>query len=198
MSEPFSFEGDEVTDFTAQLPSTKLEAPEAYPRGTIITLTVEVRVRSVRIEEDRKGNLSRNHVLTIEDCSIREVLTPAQRAELLAAAEEQALKAEREKEYTVTEEPTGDTAEPAAPEVDDQVTVEDITGPEDTSWATGSFPVGTEDPAPTDTNVRPFDFVAADQKRGLDVDDDDHSWMDDDDEGGVHVDRESLKAVVGF
>jgi hypothetical protein len=86
MSEPFEFEGDEVTDFTAMIPSLSLEADQAYPRGTYLTLKVEVRVRSVRIEEDRKGNLSRKHVLAIEDVQILERLTPDQRRALLAQA----------------------------------------------------------------------------------------------------------------
>jgi hypothetical protein len=105
MSDAFSFEGDEVTNFTAQLPSAMLEAPEAYQRGTLLTLTVQVRVKSVRIEEDRKGNLSRKHILALEEVNVTDVLTPAQRQALIdaaaAAVEEEAA---APAEYTVPEE----------------------------------------------------------------------------------------------
>lgn len=102
MSEPFEFEGDEVTEFTAQLPSASLEAPAAYPRGTILTLNVQVRVKSVRLDEDRKGNLSRKHILAFEDVSIADVLTPEQRRALIAAAEQHA--ADLAAGGTITEE----------------------------------------------------------------------------------------------
>lgn len=80
----FEFEGDEISDFSAQIPSTKLEAPVAYPRGTILDLRLQVRVRSVRLDEGRGGALTRNHILAIEECNIVGVMTPAQRAALLA------------------------------------------------------------------------------------------------------------------
>lgn len=80
----FEFEGDEISDFSAQIPSTKLEAPNAYPRGTILDLRLQVRVRSVRLDEGRSGALTRNHILAIEECNIVGVMTPAQRAALLA------------------------------------------------------------------------------------------------------------------
>lgn len=104
----FEFEGDEISEFHATLPSTKLEAPEAYPRGTYMTLKVEVRVRSVRVEEDRKSNLSRNHVLSIESVSIEEILTPAQRKALLEAAAAEL--AAQEAGSIVQEEPGPDDA----------------------------------------------------------------------------------------
>lgn len=102
MSEGFSFEGEDVTNFVAQLPSAKLEAPEAYPRGTVMTLAVQVRVRSVRIDTDKHDNLTRNHILAIDDVQITDVLTPARRQELLELAE----KAAQSKldDFTVQEE----------------------------------------------------------------------------------------------
>ena len=87
------FEGDEVSAFAACLPATRLEAPEAYQRGTILTLQVEVRVRSVRLEEDRKGNLSRNHMLALENVSIIGSETPAERRAAAEAAHEAILEA---------------------------------------------------------------------------------------------------------
>jgi hypothetical protein len=105
MSESFTFEGDEVTNFTAQLPSATLEAPEAYQRGTLLTLSVQVRVKSVRLEEGRDGELTRKHVLALEECNVTDVLTPAERKALIEAA----LATEAEEadpgEYTVTEVP---------------------------------------------------------------------------------------------
>lgn len=87
MTEAFSFEGEEVTDFAAQLPSVKLQAPDAYPRGTLLTLQVQVRVKSVRIDSDRQDKLIRNHMLAYEDVNVVDVLTPAQRQALLEATE---------------------------------------------------------------------------------------------------------------
>jgi hypothetical protein len=112
--EVFQFEGDEVSNFTAQIPAVKLEAPEAYPRGTYMTLQLQVRVKSVRLEEDRKGDLVRNHVLALEECTITESLTPDQRRAIVEAAE-RAAQAESEaatvpSELQVEEEPGPDAA----------------------------------------------------------------------------------------
>lgn len=66
----FEFEGDEVVDFLGILPKAILECPESYARGTQLSLNVEVRIKSVRLEEDRKGNLIRQHVFAIEAVSV--------------------------------------------------------------------------------------------------------------------------------
>lgn len=95
-SAAFEFEGDEVSNFTAQIPAVKLDADAAYPRGTYLTLRVVVRVKSVRLEEDRKGALARNHILALEECTITDTLTPAQRRALLEAAERAATELEVE------------------------------------------------------------------------------------------------------
>lgn len=103
----FEFEGDEISDFSAQIPSTKLEAPVAYPRGTILDLRLQVRVRSVRLDEGRGGALTRNHILAIEECSIVGVMTPAQRAALLAelqAAEAAEAEAEADEAPVIEED----------------------------------------------------------------------------------------------
>lgn len=123
MTDPFEFEGDEVTDFKAQLPSATLEAPEAYPRGTLLTLTVQVRVKSVRIEEDRSGQLSRKHILSLEDVTVTDVLTPAQRKALIdaaAVAAEQVVASREPGSYTVPEE-----FEPQDDALPGQTTIED-------------------------------------------------------------------------
>lgn len=79
-----SFEGEEVGALVAQLPSTKIEnLGAAYPIGTMMTLEIQVRVKSVRIDEDRKGNLARAHMLNVEDVALTDVLTPAQRRALI-------------------------------------------------------------------------------------------------------------------
>lgn len=80
-----SFEGEQVDTLTAQLPSTKIEdLMAAYPLGTEMTLRLNVRVKSVRIDEDRKGNLVRTHVLAVDGVQMADVLTPRERARLEA------------------------------------------------------------------------------------------------------------------
>lgn len=109
-SSVFEFEGDEVTNFAAHLPAVKMEAPEAYPRGTYLTLHLVVRVRSVRLDEDRKGELTRNHVLALEECTITDTLTPAQRRLAMEALERAA------QEHEVEEVPGPDAAYVDTPE----------------------------------------------------------------------------------
>lgn len=109
----FEFEGDEINEFSAQIPGMKLEAPTGYPRGTILDLRFQVRVRHVRHDEGRGGALVRNHILAIEECEIVGVMTPAQRAVLLAQLQAQeAAEAARAKVAgtapIIEEEPGGD------------------------------------------------------------------------------------------
>lgn len=84
------FEGQEISEFIAAIPAMKLEAPESYQRGTYLTLSVEVRVRSVRYEEvttgKNKGDLQKVHVLAVENVSVEHVVTPQQHREVLEAA----------------------------------------------------------------------------------------------------------------
>lgn len=84
------FEGQEISEFIAALPGMKLEAPDSYQRGTYLTLSVEVRVRSVRYEEvtsgKNKGDLQKIHVLAIENVSVEETVTPQQHRAMLEAA----------------------------------------------------------------------------------------------------------------
>lgn len=85
----FEFEGDQITDFTAQLPMVKLPTEEAYPRGTYIRVTAEYRVRSVSLSDSKKGEgLTRHHVLVLEDLAVTSTQTPAERRALMQAAEE--------------------------------------------------------------------------------------------------------------
>lgn len=72
----FEFEGDEIVDFLGVLPKAVLECPEAYIRGTQLDLNVTVRVKSVRLEEDKQGNLIRQHIFAIEAVSIKDKIDP--------------------------------------------------------------------------------------------------------------------------
>lgn len=175
MSEPFEFEGDEVTDFTAQLPSASLEAPQAYPRGTILNLSVQVRVKSVRLDEDRKGGLVRKHILALEDVSILDVLTPEQRKALVDAAEQAATAEELGR--TISEEQHIEDVLPGQTTIDEQLA--EVYGGEDVvaARATERYEVSATSPAgePADED-----------------DDAEHDWMDEDDE------YDGLRVEVGF
>jgi hypothetical protein len=124
------FEGQEISEFIAALPSMKLEAPDSYQRGTYLNLNVEVRVRSVRYEEitsgKRKGDLQKVHVLAIENVSVVETITPQQRQAILEEAA-------KHLESAVIEAPdSGSLGEPVAavlpaPVVDDQMTPDTLT-----------------------------------------------------------------------
>lgn len=125
----FQFEGDDVTDFAAQLPAIKMPTDEPFQRGTILDLRVRVRVRSVRHDETRAGDIVRTHMLALEECVVAGVLTPAMiraaiEAEAAAAAEQQF----GEEEHLITEQPgpEDDRAETAETESADPP--EDVTG----------------------------------------------------------------------
>lgn len=72
----FEFEGQEIIDFTGILPKTLLECPEAYSRTTELNLNIQVRVKSVRMEEDGKGNLVRQHIFAVEAVTILDKIDP--------------------------------------------------------------------------------------------------------------------------
>jgi hypothetical protein len=76
MSSAFEFEGTPVTDFIGRIPAITVECPEPYARGTVLKLAVEVRVKSVRLEENREEDLVRQHVFSIEDVKVEEVVSP--------------------------------------------------------------------------------------------------------------------------
>jgi hypothetical protein len=87
VTEVYTFEGEEVKDFSAQIPSTKLEAPGAWARGTLLNMNVQLRVRSVRMEETKDG-MVRHHLLAIEEATVTGVLTPEQRRAAMAQEEQ--------------------------------------------------------------------------------------------------------------
>lgn len=71
------FEGGLITGLEGRIPAVKVECPESYKRGTILKLSMEVRVKSVRLEENRDGDLTRSHVFAIESVNVDEVYDPA-------------------------------------------------------------------------------------------------------------------------
>lgn len=73
------FEGEFVRQFEAKLPAITLDMPEGYMRGTHLLMEVEVRVRNVGMNENRDGDLVRNHVLALEEVRLKEAFDPATR-----------------------------------------------------------------------------------------------------------------------
>lgn len=76
----FEFEGDLVTDMEGRIPALTLEMPEGYPRGTHVRMQVELRVKSVRYDENRKGDLVRVHVFALEEAQLVAAFNPADAA----------------------------------------------------------------------------------------------------------------------
>lgn len=64
------FEGDFVRYMEGKLPAITMEMPEGYARGTHLKMMIEVRIRNVRYEEDRKGELTRQHVFALEEIQL--------------------------------------------------------------------------------------------------------------------------------
>lgn len=76
------FEGEFVREMSGRLPAVTMAMAEGYPRGTILRLQVEVRVRNVRYEEivrgEHKGELVREHVLALESAQMVAAFSPEQ------------------------------------------------------------------------------------------------------------------------
>lgn len=77
------FEGSPIVDHVGRIPAVSVECPEGYARGTVLKLNVEVRVRSVRMEEDKNGDVVRQVIFAVEDLSIDSVITPEQLSQSL-------------------------------------------------------------------------------------------------------------------
>lgn len=73
------FEGEFVRKFEGKLPQLALEMPVGYPRGTHLTMELEVRVRNVHYDEDRRGDLVRMHAFVLEEVKLRDAFDPATR-----------------------------------------------------------------------------------------------------------------------
>ena len=70
------FEGVEVTEYQAKLPSITVDC-DYYKSGTVLRLAVEVRVKGVGYEEDKDGNYVRQHKLAIQDIEVVSSFDPA-------------------------------------------------------------------------------------------------------------------------
>lgn len=64
------FEGDFVRNMEGKLPAITMDMPEGYKRGTHLQMLVEVRVRNVLYQEDKKGELTRQHVFALEEIQL--------------------------------------------------------------------------------------------------------------------------------
>lgn len=74
------FEGQYIRAFEGKLPAITLDMPEGYARGTHLKMEVEVRIRSVRLEEIQrgadKGDLTRQHVFALEEVRLLGAYSP--------------------------------------------------------------------------------------------------------------------------
>jgi len=61
------FEGAVVAKHEGRIPAITLDMVEGYVRGTHLVLQLELRVRSVRMEEDKHGELVRQHMFVLEE-----------------------------------------------------------------------------------------------------------------------------------
>lgn len=73
------FEGEYITESEARMPAVTIELPEGYARGTILRLAVEARVKNIRYDENRKGDLVRVHVLALEAVGLSAAFRAEQR-----------------------------------------------------------------------------------------------------------------------
>jgi hypothetical protein len=73
------FEGSYIRQMEGRLPSITLDMPEGYQRGTHLTMEVEVRVRHVGFNENKDGDLVRQHVFALEEVRLTDAFDPATR-----------------------------------------------------------------------------------------------------------------------
>jgi hypothetical protein len=64
------FEGDLVRTMLGKIPGFEIEMPVGYRRGTHLKFELEVRIRNVAVNEDRKGELSRMHTFALEEIKL--------------------------------------------------------------------------------------------------------------------------------
>lgn len=70
------FEGAPITGQHGRLPSIALPMDNSYQRGTHLRLEVEVRVKGVRHEENRAGDVERHHIFALETVIVRSAFQP--------------------------------------------------------------------------------------------------------------------------
>lgn len=73
------FEGSFVRQMEGKLPQITLDMPEGYVRGTHLKLEVEVRVRHVHFDENKDGDLVRQHSFALEEVKLTDAFDPATR-----------------------------------------------------------------------------------------------------------------------
>jgi hypothetical protein len=79
MSEPMpvmEFEGSFIRTMEGKLPQITLDMPEGYKRGTHLAMEVEVRVRNVFFNENKDGDLVRQHVFALEEIKLTDAWDP--------------------------------------------------------------------------------------------------------------------------
>lgn len=74
------FEGSVVAKHEGRIPAINIDMVEGYQRGTHLVLQVELRVRGVRMEEDKSGELVRTHLFALEEIVMVSSVTPQQAA----------------------------------------------------------------------------------------------------------------------
>lgn len=75
------FEGAVVAEMEARLPAMTLALEESYTRGTHLRFEIEFRVKDVRHNENRDGDLVRHHALALETVTLRAAFQPEDRNE---------------------------------------------------------------------------------------------------------------------
>jgi len=75
---PATFEGEFISEMEGRLPAFTIDMPEGYTRGTHLRFNVEVRVKNVRYDETRRGDLIRQHIFAIEEVALVSAFSPEQ------------------------------------------------------------------------------------------------------------------------
>jgi hypothetical protein len=74
------FEGEFVREMEGKLPAITLAMAEGYPRGTIIRMQIEVRVRNIHYDEiktkEHRGELIRQHLFALESAQLVAAFSP--------------------------------------------------------------------------------------------------------------------------
>jgi hypothetical protein len=74
----YEFEGSTVSNCEGKLPQIVLDMPEGFVRDTHLRMLVEVRVRNIRYEENKDGNLTRQHVFALESVQLVAAFRPGE------------------------------------------------------------------------------------------------------------------------
>ena len=74
----YEFEGATVVGCEGKLPQISLDMPEGFVRDTHLRMVVEVRVRNIRYEENKDGDLTRQHVFALESVQLVAAFKPGE------------------------------------------------------------------------------------------------------------------------